>query len=347
MKPLHQFVRDVLLWGKTIHRSPAPIAVPPPPALDSLLAAVRPAHQEYNQRAIAFGHRYRSAFWALYLLASLAVLCAAMPFVLGWADEKSPRHALTIWWGVGEFLIITAVALVYFAGHRQDWQGQWLALRTRAELSWYLPMLAPLLPATPEPTSTGNWYARVLGEGGPSESDEAIDALCAACEPCALEVAGTAWNDGAFVQRYGAWCRSLIEEQVHYHHHVAAVNRALRHRVHQITTTLFVLTGIGAALHLVWHADVLLLLTMWFPALGASLHGAIAQSEAYRLVVSAERLEFELGAHLVAIDAALNQASLADSAFGLRAAVKATLSTILDEHEDWLMLVRPHHLPLG
>jgi hypothetical protein len=37
---------------------------------------------------------------------------------------------------------------------------------------------------------------------------------------------------------------------------------------------------------------------------GDSLHGAIAQSAAYRLVVSAERLEFELGAHLSAMDAA-------------------------------------------
>jgi hypothetical protein len=347
MKPLHQSVRDLLLWGKTIHRSAAPIAVPPPPALDSLLAAVRPAQQDFNERAIVFGHRYRSAFWALYLLASLAVLCAAMPYVLGWADEKSARHALTIWWGMGEFLIIAGVALVYFAGHRQDWQGRWLALRTRAELSWYLPMLAPLLPVSPGPSAARNWYARVFGEGGLSESDEAIEALCAACEPRALEVVGTAWNDDAFVQRYGAWCRSIIDEQVHYHRHVAALNRALRHRAHQITTTLFVLTGLGAALHLVWHANVLLLLTMWFPALGASLHGAIAQSEAYRLVVSAERLEFELGAHLSAIDAALAQSSSAECAIALRAAVKATLATILDEHEDWLMLVRPHHLPLG
>ena len=345
MKPLHQSVRDLLLWGKTIHRSPAPPPTPPPPALEALLAAVRPAQQDYNERAIVFGHRYRSAFWALYLLASLAVLCAAMPFVLGWAGEESPRRALTFWWGVGEFVIIAAVALVYFAGHRQDWQGQWLALRTRAELSWYLPMVAPLLlVAPPEP---GNWYARVFGEGSLSESDVAIDALCAASEPRAREMLAAAWQGDAFVAQYGAWCRSLIGEQVRYHHHVAALNRALRHRAHQITTALFVMTGLGAALHLVWHANALLLLTMWFPALGASLHGAIAQSEAYRLVVSAERLEFELGAHLSSIDAALAQASLADRGTALRAAVKAALATILDEHEDWLMLVRPHHLPLG
>jgi len=270
-----------------------------------------------------------------------------MPFVLGWAGEESPRHALTFWWGVGEFAIIAAVALVYFAGHRQDWQGQWLALRTRAELSWYLPMVAPLLLSTPSGPAEGNWYARVFGEGSLSESDEAIAALCAASEPQALETLIASWQEDAFVAEYGAWCRSLIDEQVHYHHHVAALNRALRHRAHQITTALFVMTGLGAALHLVWHANALLLLTMWFPALGASLHGAIAQSEAYRLVVSAERLEFELGAHLLSMDTALAQTSLAERGAALRVAVKAALSTILDEHEDWLMLVRPHHLPLG
>ena len=270
-----------------------------------------------------------------------------MPFVLGWAGEESPRHALTFWWGVGEFAIIAAVALVYFAGHRQDWQGQWLALRTRAELSWYLPMVAPLLLSTPSGPAEGNWYARVFGEGSLSESDEAIAALCAASEPQALETLIASWQEDAFVAEYGAWCRSLIDEQVHYHHHVAALNRALRHRAHQITTALFVMTGLGAALHLVWHANALLLLTMWFPALGASLHGAIAQSEAYRLVVSAEPLEFELGAHLLSMDTALAQTSLAERGAALRVAVKAALSTILDEHEDWLMLVRPHHLPLG
>lgn len=64
-------------------------------------------------------------------------------------------------------------------------------------------------------------------------------------------------------------------------------------------------------------------------------------------IVSAERLEFELGAHLSSIDAALAQTSLAERVAALRAAVKATLPTLLDEHEDWLRLVRPHHLPLG
>jgi hypothetical protein len=347
MKPLHQSVRDLLLLGKGIQRPQMPIPVPPPPALESLLVAVRPVQQEYNERAMVFGHRYRSAFWALYLLASLAVLCAGMPFVLGWADEESPRHALAIWWGVGEFLIIATVALVYFAGHRQDWQGQWLMLRTRAELSWYLPLIAPLVSTMAAKPRAGNWYARVFGEGGLSESDEAIDALCAAAGPGTLETLAAVWQDAAFVRQYGTWCRSIVEEQIRYHRHVATVNRALRHRAHQITTALFVMTGLGAALHLFWHANVLLLPTMWFPALGASLHGAIAQSEAYRLVVSAERLEFELGAHLSSIDAALTQESLQDRGAHLRAAVKATLATILDEHEDWLMLVRPHHLPLG
>jgi hypothetical protein len=54
-----------------------------------------------------------------------------------------------------------------------------------------------------------------------------------------------------------------------------------------------------------------------------------------------------VGAHLSSIDAALAQTSLAERVAALRAAVKATLPTLLDEHEDWLRLVRPHHLPLG
>jgi hypothetical protein len=31
----------------------------------------------------------------------------------------------------------------------------------------------------------------------------------------------------------------------------------------------------------------------------------------------------------------------------LKVAIDAALELILEEHQDWQMLVRPHHLPLG
>ena len=58
---------------------------------------------------------------------------------------------------------------------------------------------------------------------------------------------------------------------------------------------LFGFTALGALLHLVVHSLWLSLVTTFFPALGASLHGALAQSEAYRLGSTSERLAHELG----------------------------------------------------
>jgi hypothetical protein len=37
----------------------------------------------------------------------------------------------------------------------------------------------------------------------------------------------------------------------------------------------------------------------------------------------------------------------ADAAHSLRASVEAAIAVILEEHQDWNLLVRPHHLALG
>jgi hypothetical protein len=81
------------------------------------------------------------------------------------------------------------------------------------------------------------------------------------------------------------------------------------------------------------------LITTFFPALGASLHGALAQSEAYRLGATSERL-------VVDLQGAIDRIQNADM-HTLKASIEAALALILEEHQDWHMLVRPHHLPLA
>jgi hypothetical protein len=97
----------------------------------------------------------------------------------------------------------------------------------------------------------------------------------------------------------------ILEQQRHYHLHVAHRQHALRHRVHSLNSVLFGLTAVGALTHLFVHTLWLSLVTTFFPALGASLHGALAQSEAYRLEVTSERLTGELQGSIGHIRAAL------------------------------------------
>jgi hypothetical protein len=338
----HQRIQALLLTGL---RFPAPAATPdvaPPAAIARLVGEVASAHAASNARAIKAGDRYRSAFWMLYMLSALAVLCAVMPLALGWDNGRHAMHAWAPFWVVLEVLLIGMLGALYWRGHHHDWQGQWLASRTEAELAWYLPLAAPL--ALPARTGAPqNWYARLAANSLNVPDSAEINKLCARLEPEAATALQGAWSDPAFVQQYMAWAMAQFESQRNYHDRLARRSEALMHRIHKINAGLFILTLLGAMAHLVVHSMWLSLVTIFFPALGASLHGALAQTESYRLAATARRLSAELGV----IMAAVGEAHARQDSGKLREAIEAGLALILGEHRDWHMLVRPHHLPLG
>ncbi len=103
----------------------------------------------------------------------------------------------------------------------------------------------------------------------------------------------------------------------------------------------------GALLHLAVHLFLLSVITTFFPALGASLHGALAQSESYRLGTTSERLVTDLQAAMDRIRTALEESVAAGDVTALKAAIEAAIALILEEHQDWHLLVRPHNLPLA
>ncbi len=352
---LHQAIQRILLIGARIHGAPAPAPPRPPAALARLIESVAAEHRRFDERALDFGNRYRSGFWAIYLLSALAVLCAVLPLALGWDSERHRLHPYAGAWAIAEVLLIGTVSAVYWLGNRGDWQGEWLRARTTAELTWYLPMLAPLLDfsrrapgataavgtargvetadaVAPEP----NWYLRVFDPGQHLRTADEIAGICARIEPLARELLTDCWANRAFVSAYSQWTIEILEQQRHYHHNVTARQHALLHRVHSLNAWLFGLTALGALLHLAIHTLWLSLITTFFPALGASLHGALAQSESYRLASTSERLNRQLGEAIERIRATPSKAE-----------IEAAIAVILEEHQDWNLLVRPHHLPLA
>lgn len=347
---LHQLIQRVLLIGAHVESLPPPPAPRAPPALRPLIEAIAGAHHRFDERAIHYGHRYRSGFWAIYLLSAIAVLFAVMPLALGWDSANHRLHPYAGLWAVGEVMVIGTVSAIYWRGHRRDWQAQWLRARTTAELSWYLPMLAPLLDFSGPAAAESNWYLRVFDPGQHVRSADDIAALCATNEPLARHLLAAAWSDPKFISSYTQWSIDILEQQRHYHSRIASKQHALRHRVHSVNSALFGLTAVGALLHLVVHSLWLSLVTMFFPALGASLHGALAQSEAYRLGTTSERLVAELHGAMARIRAVLDAAGAASDTGDVKAlkvAIEAALALILEEHQDWHLLVRPHNLPLG
>ena len=117
--------------------------------------------------------------------------------------------------------------------------------------------------------------------------------------------------------------------------------------MHGLNSALFGLTAVGAMTHLLLHTIWLSLLTTFFPALGASLHGALAQSEAYRLGATSERLVVDLQGAIDRVEADMNATAAPQEQALLRASIEAAIALILEEHQDWHMLVRPHQLPLA
>jgi hypothetical protein len=343
---LHEVIQRLLLIGAHVKSLPPPPAPQAPPALLPLIEAFAGAHQRFDERAIHYGHRYRSGFWAIYLLSAIAVLFAVMPLALGWDSASHLLHPYAGLWALSEVIVIGTVSAIYWRGHRRDWQAQWLRARTTAELSWYLPMLAPLLDFT-APAAEANWYLRVFDPGQHVRGADDVAALCAANEPLARRLLATAWSDPAFISSYAGWTVDILEQQRRYHYRIANKQHALRHRVHLVNSALFALTAIGALLHLVLHTLWLSLVTTFFPALGASLHGALAQSEAYRLGTTSERLVAELQGAIDRIRAVLNEGGSSSDDHALKAAIEAAIALILEEHQDWHLLVRPHNLPLA
>ena len=347
---VHQAIQRLLLIGLRLDLPPAPAAPPPPEALQPLIDAVEPVRAKFDRQAMSFGNRYRSGFWAIYLLSAVAVLCAVLPLGLGWDDSRHALHPFIGIWAILEVVIICVVASIYWLGHRRDWQGQWLRARTTAELIGYLPLLAPIVDLAYH-SADADWYLRVFDPGQHLREAHDVAAMCRTIEPLARERLTDAWSDPKFVSGYAQWTVGVLEGQCRYHTRIAFRQKALQRRVHGLNGWLFGLTALGALTHLVLHALWLSLVTTFFPALGASLHGALAQSEAYRLGAGSERLAADLKAAIDRISAVRTVGPGAHidpaTAEALKKSIEGALALIIEEHQDWHMLVRPHHLPLA
>lgn len=337
--PLHKTVQDLLLLGAPSHDAPAPTPVEPPPALKTLVDELEQARKERDERAIEFGHRYRSAFWGLYLLSALAILFAVLPVSLEWDQLMHDRphlHWLHHLWGYAELVVLLTIVAVYLLGLKQGWKDQWLSARLQAELIRYMPLAATLIPA--EAFSAKAWAAIICGGAENSADVNPVQALCTNYEAVAREAAKGAQADSA---AWARWMSFVVAGQQHYHARTAHRQHQLQHRVHGINLILFILTIASVVAHLYAAHPLLLLATTVFPALGAALHGALAQSEAYRLEANSKHLAVRLRALQSAIDAPETVVTR------LPQLGKSALDLILSEHHGWHHVVRPHNLPLG
>ena len=298
-------------------------------------------------RPCTSGTVYRSGFWAIYLLSALAVLFGVMPVALGWDTASHFLHPFAGLWALGRGSDHRHGERHLLAGPSERLAGA-VAARTHHRRAELVPSDAGAAARSrPAPATEANWYLRVFDPGQHLRGADDVAALCAKNEPLARKLLAGAWSDSEFISSYAQWTIDILEQQRHYHYRVANKQHALRHRVHLVNSILFAMTAFGALLHLLIHTLWLSLATMFFPALGSSLHGALAQSEAYRLETTSGRLVAELRGAIKRIREALPERAPADDAQGIKASIEAAIALILEEHQDWHLLVRPHNLPLA
>lgn len=345
----HQAIQRLLLLGADLEPTgpgQAQPPVPPPRRLAPLVEAVSTTQQRFNQRAVQFGNRYRSGFWAVYLLSALAVLCAVLPLALEWRrpGNASDLHAGVSMWAVAEVIIISTVITIYWRGYRYDWQGEWLRARTSAALTGYLPLLSPLLDFD-KPEGEANWYVRALNPGQHLPVLDDVGNMCARIEPLARELVLNAWSEPLFVSSYARWTLDILDRQRRHHLDIVRTQKALLQRIHAINVGLFGITFLAGILHLALHAVWLSLVAAFFPALGAALYGALAQSEAYRLGTTSARLaeDLDIGAKRIQAAAAVPDGGDIPA---LKAEIETALALILEEYQDWSLLIRPQRLPM-
>ena len=342
----YQAVQRLLLIGVRFDRMPSPPEPVPPPEIGPLLTVVESAHARFDARAVRFGNSYRSGFWGIYLISAVAVLCGVLPLALGWDSRFPEQHPFARIWTYIEVCLIVTVIAIYWRGHRARWRSEWLAARTTAELTWYLPLLAPLV----DLESAGrdaNWYNRLFAADKHMLDAAEVEALCAELEPLAVRLRAGAWQEPTFVARYLTWAIQVFEGQKAYHHRLALRQHALLHRVHRINNILFALTALCASMHLFLHSLWLTLVTTFFPSLAASLHGALAQSEAFRLARTSEKMAEDLHVAIRRVRELSGKSERAEALAEVRGFIGETLAILLQEHQAWHMLVRPHDLPLA
>lgn len=316
MKPhnFHRHVRSVLLPRNIVIVAGPGVKPKLPQRFAGLNAKLEETFKKHDDAATETSARYRSAVWMIYGLTALATASALLNVVY--------PHGEVPLWSMLEVAMIAAIFLLYSTARRRDWLEHWLEDRRHAELLRYLP-LAESLPEDPETRTSLPEFGELRSEARAS-------------------LAG-AWQDDAFVAEAVPWLAHLLADQQAYHHKRYHEEEAIQHRVHKISSWLFVITGAAAVTHLWIHTEWLTLVTATLPAIGAALNGALAQLESQRLA----RMSSGLEQQLQTLGDRLQAASQAGDRLAIQTIARDSLRLVMREHEEWRQTVEKREVPLA
>jgi len=266
----------------------------PPSALDDWVNQRLRTHFAWpDKRGDLYADAYRSGYVLTYLLSALAVFVALLPGTAGLEDD-----AQTVCVAI-EFVMLLIILLLFVIGRGRRWHERWMEYRLLAELIRQLRILIPLGGGRPFPRTpahlglygnlTGTWMywhmraiARATGIPGTKVSPEYV----LACLNYVDKIVG-----------------GPHQGQLKFQEDTEKRSENIAHRLHTTSTTLFVLTLLGIAAHLLlepallphwldfeipesFHMGLdrwLVMASAFLPALAAALAGISNQGEFARL----------------------------------------------------------------
>ncbi len=121
------------------------------PLAQTLKEVLLPRFAAFDTLAQVYGHSYRSAYVAVFLLSALAVFVGLLS-LFDWGDA-SPV-AVKGWAALGELVLISAIILIVRSGRRRRSHQRWLDYRALAETLRHLRFLSMVGAAGAAPRTT-------------------------------------------------------------------------------------------------------------------------------------------------------------------------------------------------
>ena len=266
-------------------------AEPPASGVGWINAALRAHYAWSDKLADHYADAHRSAFICSSLLAATAVFLALLPMAAHW--HHGSRRAIAT--AVVEAAILAFLVCLPLVARARRWHQRWLEYRVLAELVRELRILIPLGGARPAPRTP----AHLANYGDPTQSWMywQMRAIARAVGlPNAKVGAPYVADELAHLANYlGAppEGRGPSRGQIGFHHANCERMERIHRRLHRWALLLFAVTIVGVALNLLvplatadepdWMRRWLIMVSAFFPALGAALASINNQGEFARL----------------------------------------------------------------
>lgn len=330
LRRFHYLATRLILLGHSIPAAPAKPASPGVDKIAHIHDAIQAQIGSLDEAAGVNADKYRSAYWAMYLLAPLAIVFAALSIF----TELNYLQIAVEFFVVGKLVVLLAILLIFLMGKYGQWHKRWLSARIAVEHFRYLPLISPFVG-----NNSGNWYSQDFQV----PEIEPLERFCRQYTDDGNEVL-LDLSDSAVRNHYLVYLRNVLEYQAAYHQWAGAKQNALVHRIHLLEKLLFAATMACVIAHFWWHFVWLSLVATVFPSLGASLQAILAQGESSRIATRSDHMSESLEKLAKEVEGLMQSDSIDQSEF--KRIVINAIRELLNEANDWQNLISSKHLVL-